>query len=195
MSSDASASGEQLLCRLREKDPATLGRIVEDNARPLFRMSRSMGFDPHESEDLVQDVFTTFLETIDRFEGRSQVRTWLFGILHFKMRERRRALQREEMTDPIDAEFDGMFTPYGHWARPIEDLERLLESSEIGRLLEECLSQLPLQQREVFLLREMEDVESSEVCNNLQITNTHLGVLIHRARHRLRKCMKARGMR
>lgn len=184
-----------LLARLRQKDPAAITAVVEDNVRPLYRMSQSMGFSVEESEDLVQEAFTTFLETLHRFEGRSQVRTWLFGILHHKMRERRRALQRDESMDPIDDEFDSLFTPYGHWVRPLDDLERLLESNEIGRVLEECLSRLPLQQREVFLLREVEEQNSSEVCNNLQITNTHLGVLIHRARHRLRECMKAKGLR
>jgi RNA polymerase sigma-70 factor (ECF subfamily) len=68
------------VARLRARDPATLARAVEEHARPLYRAARGMGFDEAEAEDLVQDVFTTFLETLDRFEGRSQVRTWLFGI-------------------------------------------------------------------------------------------------------------------
>jgi RNA polymerase sigma-70 factor (ECF subfamily) len=154
-----------------------------------------MGFSEAESEDLVQDVFTVFLATLDRFEGRSQVRTWLFGILHNRMRELRRALQREESYDPVDAKFDALFTTYGHWISPLEDLERMLESRDIGRTLDDCLGALPLQQREVFLLREVEGLDSKDICNNLQISNTHLGVLIHRARHRLRECMREKGWR
>jgi RNA polymerase sigma-70 factor (ECF subfamily) len=152
-----------------------------------------MGFSESESEDLVQDVFAVFLASIDRFEGRAQVRTWLFGILHHKIRERRRVLQRELTFDPIDAEFDALFTAYGHWINPIEDLERTLESRDIGRTLDDCLALLPLQQREVFLLREVEGADTKEICKNLEITNTHVGVLIHRARHRLRECMKGKG--
>ena len=53
-----------------------------------------MGFSPGDAEDLAQDVFVTFLETIERFEGRSEVGTWLFGILHHKAQERRRAHSR-----------------------------------------------------------------------------------------------------
>lgn len=184
-----------LLTLLRARDSATLTAIVQENARPLYRTARGMGFDEAESEDLVQDVFTTFLSTLDRFEGRSLLRTWLFGILHHKFRERRRALQREESFDPADAEFDVLFTAYGHWIRPLEDLQRTLESQEIGRILNGCLSVLPLRQREVFLLREVEGLESQDICNNLQISVTHLGVLIHRARHRLRECMKRKGLR
>jgi RNA polymerase sigma-70 factor (ECF subfamily) len=184
-----------MLARLRQRDPATLTAAVQEHTRPLYRTARSMGFSEAESEDLVQDVFTVFLATLDRFEGRSQVRTWLFGILHNRMRELRRALQREESYDPVDAEFDALFTAYGHWISPLEDLERTLESRDIGRTLDDCLGALPLQQREVFLLREVEGLDSKDICNNLQISNTHLGVLIHRARHRLRECMKGKGWR
>jgi RNA polymerase sigma-70 factor (ECF subfamily) len=184
-----------LLTRLRERDPATLNSTVQEHARPLYRMARAMGFDNQTAEDLVQDVFIVFLQSLDRFEGRSQIRTWLFGILHLKMRERRRALQREQLVDSIDAEFDRLFTPYGHWIRPLDDVERIFASHETGQALADCLSLLPLQQREVFLFREVEGIESSDVCNNLGITITHLGVLLHRARHRLRECMRNKGWR
>jgi len=182
-----------LLALLRQRDPATLAATVQEHARPLYRTALRLGFKNQEAEDLVQDVFTVFLQTLDRFEGRSQLRTWLFGILHHKMRERRRALQREEPFDSFDASFDTWFTPYGHWTRPLEDLERLFASREIGGAIEDCLSSLPLQQREVFLLREVEELDSKDVCNNLQLTATHLGVLLHRARHRLRECMRSKG--
>lgn len=182
-----------LLSRLRERQQSALTLVVLEHARPLYRMARSMGFEDVEAEDLVQDVFTVFLETLDKFEGRSQVRTWLFGILHFRMLERRRALREHEASDPIDEQFDRLFTPVGHWARPVDDLERLYASREIRRNLDSCLETLPLLQREVFLLREIEELDSMEICNNLQITVTHFGVLLHRARRRLRECMKGKG--
>lgn len=184
-----------LLTRLRERDPATLAATVQEHTRPLYRTALRLGFNNQEAEDLVQDVFMVFLQTLDRFEGRSQLRTWLFGILHHKMRERRRALQREELCDTFHPDFETWFTAYGHWTRPPDDLERLFASREIEGALQECLSLLPMQQREVFLLREVEGLESKDVCNNLEITVTHLGVLIHRARHGLRECLKAKGWR
>ena len=183
-----------LLARLRERDPATLAATVHENTKPLFRTARGLGFSDQEAEDLVQDVFIVFLQTLDRFEGRSQVRTWLFGILHHKMRDRRRALQREETFDTFE-EFDSCFDRHGHWVTAPEDLERLFASREIGTALDECLATLTLQQREVFLLREVEELDTKDICNNLQITNTHLGVLIHRARVRLRECLKGKGWR
>jgi len=182
-----------LLTRLRERDPETLSATVQEHARPLYRAARGMGFDEQQAEDLVQDVFTVFLQRLDEFEGRSQVRTWLFGILHWKMRERRRALQRDESYDSIDSSFADWFDGKGHWISHPEDLERLFASKEIGSAVDECLASIPLQQREVFLLREVEGLESKEICKNLQISVTHLGVLIHRARHRLRECLQAKG--
>jgi len=184
-----------LLARLRERDPETLAATVKEHGRPLYRAARGMGFDQQQAEDLVQDVFTIFLQKLDDFEGRSQVRTWLFGILHWKMRERRRSLQRDESYDAIDASFADWFDGKGHWVSHPEDLERLFASKEIGLAVDECLESIPLQQREVFLLREVEGLESKEICKNLQISNTHLGVLLHRARHKLRECLQGKGWR
>ncbi len=184
-----------LLALLRKRDPETLAATVNENARPLYRMARGMGFDEQQAEDLVQDVFTVFLQKLDEFEGRAQVRTWLFGILHWKMREWRRALQRDELNDSIEPSFDAWFDGKGHWISHPEDLERLYASKEIGLAVDDCLASIPLQQREVFLLREVEGLESKEICNNLRITITHMGVLIHRARHRLRECMQEKGWR
>ncbi len=182
-----------LLTRLHERDPETLSATVEENARPLYRAARAMGFDEQQAEDLVQDVFTVFLQKLDEFEGRSQVRTWLFGILHWKMRERRKAMQRDESHDSIDPSFADWFDGKGHWISHPDDLERLFASKEIRSAVGECLASIPVQQREAFLLREVEGLESKEICNNLQISVTHLGVLIHRARHRLRECMQEKG--
>ena len=186
-------SGSDVLTRLRQRDPETLAAIVQENARPLYRAARAMGFNEQLTEDLVQDVFTVFLQKLDEFEGRSQVRTWLFGILHWKMRERRKALQRDESYDSIDPSFADWFDGKGHWISHPDDLERLFASKEIRGAVDECLASIPVQQREVFLLREVEGMGSKEICNNLRISITHLGVLIHRARHRLRECMQAKG--
>jgi RNA polymerase sigma-70 factor (ECF subfamily) len=151
-----------------------------------------MGFAP-EAEDLVQDVFTTFFERLDRFEGRSQLRTWLFGILHKKALERHRATVVEDRTDPIDAVFESRFDADGKWTRPPADLERLLLSKEAGELIHGCMEELPANQRGVFLLREIEEIESAEICKILGISFTNLGVLMHRARIRLRECLEAKG--
>ena len=154
-----------------------------------------MGFAEPEAEDIVQDVFGTFLERLDNFEGRSQLRTWLFGILHRKALERRRAAMVDERMDPIDNVFESRFDARGNWARPPEDLERLMLSKEIGELIRGCMDGLPVNQREAFVLREVEGLETSEICKILTVSVTNFGVLMHRARVRLRECLEAKGLR
>lgn len=179
--------------RLRSRDPETLSEAVREHARPLYRAARGMGFREEEAEDLVQDIFATFLETLDRFEGLSQVRTWLFGILHHKVFERRRERYREERNDPIDEVFESRFDTRGNWVRPPDDLHGLMESQQIGEAIAGCLEGLPAAQREVFVLREVQGFETPEICKILGLTVTNMGVMMHRARNRLRECIEKRG--
>jgi RNA polymerase sigma-70 factor (ECF subfamily) len=182
-----------LLERLRSRDPDLLSSIVRDHARVLFRGGVGLGFSPEEAEDLVQDVFTTFLEKLDSFEGRAQLRTWLFGILHRKALERRRAIAKDERLDPIDEVFESRFDMTGNWVRPPADIERLLLSHEIGEQIRDCMEQLSLNQRQAFVLRETEEMETEEICKILDVSVTNYGVLIHRARAKLRECLEAKG--
>lgn len=181
------------LARLRKRDPGTLGRVVDDLARPLYRAARGMGFGQADAEDLVQDVFATFLTTLDRFEGRSRISTWLFGILHRKAQERRRELVRDDKQDSIDDAFESQFDQAGSWAAPPVDLERLVTSNELGDAIRGCVEHLPDALREVFVLREMQEWDTTEICKILGRTVTHVGVQLHRARARLRACLEAQG--
>ena len=185
--------GADELARLLRRDAETLRRVVEEMARPLYRAARGMGFGQPDAEDLVQDVFATFITTLDRFEGRSRVSTWIFGILHRKAQERRRALARDDAQDPIDEIFESQFDQTGSWSTTPVDLERLMASSELGGAIHSCVEQLPLPLREVFVLREMQDLDTNEICKILGRTVTHVGVQLHRARARLRSCLEARG--
>ena len=182
------------LDRLRRRDPDALSEAVHEHARPLLRAARALGLAEDRAEDLVQDVFTTFLERIDSFEGRSQLRTWLFGILHRKAMERRRASIRDDRMDPIDEVFESRFDATGMWTRPPADLDRLMLSKEIGELIRGCMDGLPIHQREAFVLREVEDLDSGKICRILEISVTNYGVLMHRARARLRECLETKGL-
>ena len=181
------------LARLRTRDAAALSRVVEECARPLYRAARGMGFNQGDAEDLVQDVFATFLTTLDRFEGRSRISTWMFGILHRKAQERRRELTRDAQQDSIDHVFESQFDVADSWAVPPVDLERQIASGELAGAIRECVDQLPIALRAVFALREMQDMDTAEICKILGRTVTHVGVQLHRARARLRACLEAQG--
>ncbi|OFW00440.1 MAG: hypothetical protein A3I61_04880 [Acidobacteria bacterium RIFCSPLOWO2_02_FULL_68_18] len=182
-----------LLARLRRRDPASLKAVVDDNARRLYRAARGMGCGRDEADDLVQEVFVTFLNGLDRFEGRAEVRTWLFGILHHKIQERRRMQAREELHDSIDEIFESRFDARGNWTRPPVEPDREAASREAGAAIRDCLDGLSPLQRAVFQLRQVEDLSAAEVGKILGQTITHVGVLLHRARTRLRACLDGKG--
>ncbi|MFN2444711.1 MAG: RNA polymerase sigma factor [Vicinamibacterales bacterium] len=181
------------LASLRARDPAALREVVNQHARRLYRAARGMGFSSGDAEDLAQDVFVTFLETIERFEGRSEVGTWLFGILHHKAQERRRAHAREDLTDVIDDVFERRFNTDGSWREPPIPADRLVAANQTAEALRECLSGLPDQHREVFQLRQLEEFSPADVSEMIGCTSNHVGVLFHRARVRLRACLEAKG--
>ena len=109
--------------------------------------------------------------------------------------ERRRASVLDERVDPIDEVFESRFDTKGNWTRPPDDLERLMLSKEIGELIRGCMDGLPVNQREAFVLREVEDLETNEICKILAVSVTNFGVLIYRARARLRECLETKGLR
>jgi RNA polymerase sigma-70 factor (ECF subfamily) len=99
-------SNQRRISCLRRRDPDALAEAVHEHARPLLRAARTLGFAESEAEDMVQDVFRTFLERLDNFEGQSQLRKWLSGILHRKALERHRAAAMDDRVDPIDEVFE-----------------------------------------------------------------------------------------
>ncbi len=182
-----------LLELLRARDPQAIDTVVRNQSQPLYRAARALGFDESEAEDLTQETFRVFLETLDRFEGRASAGTWLTGILYRKARERRRELARDLQCDLIDEVMESRFDRSGKWRNPPEDLQVWVASKELGRAISVCLKKLPDQQRAAFLFRELAGMNSSEICGALEIGSSNLGVLLFRARNRLRECLEARG--
>lgn len=84
---------------IRAGEPRFLGAVVETYLPQVLRAARGAGLRPEEADEVVQDTFTTFLEAARRFEGRSHVRTFLFGILYRKISETARELFRGETED------------------------------------------------------------------------------------------------
>jgi len=188
------ARDPDLLERLQRRDPATLRQVVDDNARRLYRAARAMGVDQAAAEDTVQDVFLTFLTSLDRFEGRSEVSTFLFGILHRKVMERRRdAGQRREREAPIDETLESKFDADGRWISPPVAPDRAAASREAGLAVRQCLDGLSPLQREVFHLRQVEELPATAVGDLVGESDNHVGVLLHRARLRLRDCLDRKG--
>lgn len=181
------------LARLRAQEPIAIEAVVHAYLNQILRAARGAGLDAQSAQEVTQSVFLTFIEGVHRFEGRSHVRTWLFGILYRKIAETRRSLQRENEQDEIDEVVEQRFDASGSWVHPPVEADREVLDAEIRAHLAECLDQVPDRQRLAFHLREVEGLAMAEICNILGVTDTHLGVLLFRARNRLRECLEERG--
>lgn len=183
---------EKLLQDLRDNKPEAIAQAVGDYASDLLRAARGMGLPQSDAEELVQSTFTAFLEAARRFEGRSSVRTFLFGILYRKALEQGRRKARELATDPADQIFDGQYNRWGHWTQAPKGPDEEASINELARILAQCLDGLPDQQRAAFQLKEVDREESPAVCNILGVQDTHLRVLLFRARAKLRECVEGK---
>ena len=147
------------------------------------------------AEDVTQATFATFIETAPRFEGRSHVRTWLFGILYKKVAEARRAVGRDVQVDEIDSVVEQRFKTEGGWMQPPRPADGRVWDIQVREGIEGCLEVVPSQQRMAFILREVEGLPTKEICKILEVTRTNLGVLLYRARNRLRECLETKGIK
>jgi RNA polymerase sigma-70 factor (ECF subfamily) len=180
--------------RIRERDAQALEEVVRRYLPQILRAAGGAGLARQLAEDIAQDTFVTFIETAPRFEGRSHVRTWLFGILYKKIAAARRNLGRDNEMDDIEEVFEQRFDDAGSWTRPPLPVDAAVYAGEVRQGIDGCLDQVPTNQRMAFVLREIEGMPTQEICKILEVTRTNLGVLLHRVRNRLRECLEAKGI-
>lgn len=180
--------------RIQNGDRQAIGAVVRFYLPQIHRAARGAGLAAERADDVVQETFQTFVEAAARFEGRSHVRTWLFGILYRKIAEARRGLGRERQFDDIDDVFESRFDERGGWSRPPRPADGDLDAKEMRRQIADCLETAPEPQRMAFVLREVEGFATPEICKILSVTDTNLGVMLHRLRNRVRECLESKGV-
>ena len=176
----------------------SLDEIVDRYTDNLMRAAFSMGFNATEAEELVQDTFVAFLDGGKRFEGRSKLLTYLFGILYNKASTTRRYHARYQSIDAaVDTEYDAHFDKEDHWNEEVmaqmSEVEKKFQSKTVGIWLQECLDALDATWRMAFTLKEIERLDTDAICMILGLTPNHLGVTLFRARNKLRDCLIAKG--
>jgi len=194
---------QALLARLRAGEEKAFDELVNKHHSALIRMAMGYVADREVAEEVVQDTWMAVIENLSRFEGRSSLRTWIFGILIHKakdrgIREKRHTTfsafescedDNEEILDP--SRFQQTGERAGHWAippQPWDDQtpEKLLASQETVNAMNNAIDALPRTLKEVLILRDVEGADVKEVCALLNITETNLYVRLHRARERVR---------
>lgn len=156
--------------------------------------------DPTSAEDAVQDTLLAAIQSGGNFAGKSSVSTWLVGILKHKIIDtiRRQSRERPLELSPDEQspeDLEGLFKDDGHFQDPPADWmdpEAALTQRRFFEVLERCLQDLPKNSARVFTMREVGGLEIDEICNELGITATNCGVLLYRARLRLRSCLEQR---
>lgn len=175
---------------IRRGDPDTLERVLRDALPGLLRAARAAGLDQARAEDAVQSAVLVFMRRKAEFDGRARAGTWLHGILFRTIADERRDLRRDREREDIDLVMEGRFREDGRWGRPPAGPERELARREIDRMVAECLDHVPDRQRLAFTLRQVEGFTTSEVCKILEVSANNLGVMLLRARNRLRECLE-----
>ena len=164
----------------------------------LLRFARLQLRNDAWAEDVVSETLLAALSKPQAFAQRSQLKTWLIGILKHKVIDALRLHGREvsassnddDDTDPLDYlgfKADGHFSQApADWGNPEQDLS----SRQFLAVMDACVRQLPVNQGRLFLMREWLELSSEEICKELDLTATNLYVQLHRARLRLRECLE-----
>ncbi len=197
-----------LLDRLRQGDEGTFDELVTRHHSALIRMALAYVADREVAEEVVQDTWMAVIDGLSRFEGRSSLRTWIFGIMIHKAKDRGVREKRhvnfssfesvddnnDEAVDPSRFHQSGEWA--GHWAfppQPWDDQtpEKLLASRQAVNAMNRAIEALPQRLKDVLILRDVEGVEAKEACDILRITETNLYVRLHRARERVRQTVES----
>lgn len=194
---------------LRDGDEAAFASLVDEHGPSLLRFARTFLRDAAVAEEVVQETWLAALQGIDRFEGRSSIKTWLFRILANRARTR---AQREARSRPFSsfaapAGDDGepalpeeRFLDDDHgrhpggWAAAPADWTRLPDERLLGRealeQVQAAIERLPERQRAVIALRDLEGLDGHEVAELLDISDGNQRVLLHRARAKVRQALE-----
>ena len=193
----------ELVRRLRARDEEAFVELVGRWTPSMLRLARMHVPSAAVAEEVVQETWLGVLQGIDRFEGRSALKTWVYRILLNRamtrgVRESRSipfaALASQELSADEAAVDPDRFARDGAWASPPrrweESPEQKIRSDETMAAAQAAIDQLPTMQRLVITMRDLEGFPSKETCNALEISETNQRVLLHRARAKVRTALE-----
>jgi RNA polymerase sigma-70 factor (ECF subfamily) len=193
----APAGDEELLEGLKAGDEEAFVALVTRHNRALFYVARSFVPSDAVAEEVVQDTWMAVVRGLSKFEGRSSIKTWIVSIA---VNRARSTGARESRVRPLsgceDAVDPSRFDKNGHWITPpeyfMEDAEDRVIAGLLSESIRSSLENLPESQRQVVTLRDVEGLDSKEVCQLLEISEVNQRVLLHRGRSRLRQDLETK---
>ncbi|WP_312846285.1 RNA polymerase sigma factor [Marinobacter arenosus] len=182
----------RLVEALKRGDSSAYAQAVSQFSPGMLAVARYY-LDTGSAEDIVQDCWVTVIDAIQKFEGRSGLKTWLHRIVANRCKNRLRSTHREIPTDfseRLDPELASRFDASGRWATPPKlrfdaSAEALLENEALSNCLDKHLAHLPETQRSALILYEAHQHRSDDVCNILDVSASNLRVMLHRARQKI----------
>jgi RNA polymerase sigma-70 factor (ECF subfamily) len=203
LAANPAVADQELIEGLLQGNEAAFEALVSRYHGSLLRVALVFVGDRAVAEEVVQDTWVAVLNGLRSFEGRSSLKTWLFAILSNRARTRavreQRSIPFSALADPETGEEPAVessrFTTEGMWAVPpgswgADNPEEQLLRQETMAVLYGAMAELPAQQRAVVTLRDVEGLNSDEVCDALQVSEANQRVLLHRARSRLRAVLE-----
>jgi RNA polymerase sigma-70 factor, ECF subfamily len=188
---------DELLEGLRAGDEKAFVALVGRHNHALFFVARSFVPTDAIAEEVVQDTWMAVVRGLSNFEGRSSVKTWLVRIA---INRARSTGARESRVLPLSASETAVdpnrFDSHGHWITPpeylLEDAEDRVVAASLSETIHSSLENLPEGQRQVVTLRDLEGLDSKEVCQLLEISEVNQRVLLHRGRSRVRQDLETK---
>ncbi|MDE3130670.1 MAG: RNA polymerase sigma factor [Acidobacteriota bacterium] len=187
-----------LLGRLRTGDEAAFVTLVSRHHDPMLRLARTFVHSHAVAEEVVQETWLGVLRGIDRFEGRSSLRTWLLAILVNRARStgarEARSIPAADAEGFVAAVDASRFDSSGAWSAPpeqwVDDVEQRIGAVALRGQILAALAQMPERQRAVVMLRDVDGLRGDEVCRVLDLSPANERVLLHRGRSRLRQALE-----
>lgn len=201
---------QELIDQLRQGNKMVFASFVRTHQAGLLRMAKTIVFTQADAEEVLQETWLAVVGGIQNFEGRSSLKTWIYQILIYRARSRRKYEKRYVSFDHV---------PGPHQERQVATVlperslgsvssqtanrsltgflcdehtpERLYLSREILIRIHMALQKLPPVQKQVFILHHVEQLETTEICKILNLTVNNKRVILHRARSTMRRTLQA----
>jgi len=189
------------LAALRSGDDAAFRALIQTHHGPMVRLAMTYVRDSGLAEEVVQEAWLTCLRSLDKFEGRSSLKTWIYGIVMNIARSRKRResrvltfaslWQRDDSDSRRPTVEARRFGGDGMWSSPPDSWpESKVVSGETLLRVKAAIESLPMKQREVITLRDVAGLDATEVCGLLSISAENQRVRLHRARAAVRKMLE-----